>query len=596
MPNLPNYRRQAMGDVVPAMLEPGEFVINRNAVNALGVDNLEVLNESGGAHSAIDRLIASATLASALQKARPPHYQEGGQVRGYQQGDLVTGSEWKWWEEDLDKMTPEEYKEWDRKVNIDPQTGYDLSWQLEGIPDLSGEELQTLREAHRISPGVKGQEELPIMWGGPQHGASMFAPGGGYSEAYLSEVSGIPMEEMAIDTSRYEGPRDWKFRVSGPDKTFDVQAGDVARQYWGDRSFSYDDFLRYGGVALEGQRERVGVHSPREEQRMKFLQEAGMQGGGLAGYQQGVGGYRNGGPVKKKGIHIGNYQDGGEVGSAPTFGSKSLAFLDKQMDRLGIVPEERDVYTKNIYDWSRQVRNVESDNNPMAAAGTTSAKGVYQFTDASVDTGRNRMANLGFEDKFTSGISSNPQKWSDEQADSMFLANMFAQKGSDKYLSEIGRGDEKARQEAYYKFHHTNPDEATTSRVNKLMPYTAERSDMSGSVLGYQQGGAVEQLQYTEPQVQGNSLMGMSNDRRVMPVLPPDEYVMRQENGEMTMSRQQVPKLSTAYMAALGMETPLSKRQRNLLQRRALNPESMSPQLRGLLGKVLLQRLGNEPE
>ena len=89
MPNLPNYRRQAMGDVVPAMLEPGEFVINRNAVNALGVDNLEILNESGGAHSAIDELIASATVASALQNARPPHYQFGGQVRGYQEGGFI---------------------------------------------------------------------------------------------------------------------------------------------------------------------------------------------------------------------------------------------------------------------------------------------------------------------------------------------------------------------------------------------------------------------------------------------------------------------------------------------------------------------------
>jgi len=57
-----------------------------------------------------------------------------------------------------------------------------------------------------------------------------------------------------------------------------------------------------------------------------------------------------------------------------------------------------------------------------------------------------------------------------------------------------------------------------------------------------------------------------------------------------------VPKLSPAYMASFGMETPLSKRQRSLLQRRAINPESMSPQLHGLLGKVLLQRLENEPE
>jgi len=89
MPNLPNFRRQAMGDVVPAMLEPGEFVINRKAVNALGVDNLEVLNDAGGAHSAIDELIASATVANSLQNAKPPHFQQGGQVRGYQQGGKI---------------------------------------------------------------------------------------------------------------------------------------------------------------------------------------------------------------------------------------------------------------------------------------------------------------------------------------------------------------------------------------------------------------------------------------------------------------------------------------------------------------------------
>jgi hypothetical protein len=93
-----------------------------------------------------------------------------------------------------------------------------------------------------------------------------------------------------------------------------------------------------------------------------------------------------------------------------------------------------------------------------------------------------------------------------------------------------------------------------------------------------------------------DSLMGMSDDRRIIPPLPPDEYVMRQENGGMYMSKQQVPKLSPAYMVSFGMETPLSKRQRSLLQRRAINPESMSPQLHGLLGKVLLQRLENEPE
>ena len=123
-----------------------------------------------------------------------------------------------------------------------------------------------------------------------------------------------------------------------------------------------------------------------------------------------------------------------------------------------------------MYDFSQQVRNIESDNNPMAAAGTTSAKGVYQFTDDSVTTGLNRMKNMGYDNEFITGISSNPHEWSDEQADAMFLANTFAQSGSDSLLNLIGGGDMEARQNAYYKFHHTDPDVATRNRVNKLMP------------------------------------------------------------------------------------------------------------------------------
>ena len=46
------------------------------------------------------------------------------------------------------------------------------------------------------------------------------------------------------------------------------------------------------------------------------------------------------------------------------------------------------------------VRHIESDNNPKASAGTTSAKGVYQFTDASVHTAKQRMWNMGFEAEY----------------------------------------------------------------------------------------------------------------------------------------------------------------------------------------------------
>ena len=148
------------------------------------------------------------------------------------------------------------------------------------------------------------------------------------------------------------------------------------------------------------------------------------------------------------------------------FQGQALWFLTKERKRLDI---DSKCFFCNIYDWSRFVRHIESDNNPKASAGTTSAKGVYQFTDGSVQTAKNRMFNMGFEKEYIREISNNPHNWTDEQADSIFLANMFAQRGSDKLLVKIGDGDLDAMKHAYYKFHHTDPDIATRQRVDNII-------------------------------------------------------------------------------------------------------------------------------
>ena len=148
------------------------------------------------------------------------------------------------------------------------------------------------------------------------------------------------------------------------------------------------------------------------------------------------------------------------------FIGKALHFIQRQEIRLKIsgIP-----FCDNIYKWSVMVRMIESDNNPKASAGTTSAKGVYQFTDASVQTAKNRMVNMGFDKEDVREISNNPHEWTDEHADCMFLANMFAQRGSDKLLKKVGNLDLDAMKEAYYKFHHTDQYDATIKRVDKLM-------------------------------------------------------------------------------------------------------------------------------
>lgn len=148
------------------------------------------------------------------------------------------------------------------------------------------------------------------------------------------------------------------------------------------------------------------------------------------------------------------------------FKGQALYFLKKQASRLKVKGLS---FMENIYKWAMMVRHIESDNNPKASAGTTSAKGVYQFTDASVHTAKQRMWNMGFEAEYIRQIDNNPHEWTDEHADSMFLANMFAQKGSDALLKEIGKNNIDAMKTAYYKFHHTNPDEATKKRVDNII-------------------------------------------------------------------------------------------------------------------------------
>ena len=59
-----------MPDTVPAMLEPGEFVIRKDAAEKIGMDKLNMLNNADrleNGNSAIDELIALSTLSGSQQ-------------------------------------------------------------------------------------------------------------------------------------------------------------------------------------------------------------------------------------------------------------------------------------------------------------------------------------------------------------------------------------------------------------------------------------------------------------------------------------------------------------------------------------------------
>ena len=131
--------------------------------------------------------------------------------------------------------------------------------------------------------------------------------------------------------------------------------------------------------------------------------------------------------------------------------------------------------------------------NPSAQASTTTAAGVYQFTKDSIDTAKTRAINLGIDSGFVNLIPDDPTQWTDQEADVMFLANMFASivdpnnpnatKGQtyhglqgrpglvDSLLVEAFDVNPsiKAMEDLYYTIHHTKPDAATKSRAKKIL-------------------------------------------------------------------------------------------------------------------------------
>ena len=133
-------------------------------------------------------------------------------------------------------------------------------------------------------------------------------------------------------------------------------------------------------------------------------------------------------------------------------------------------------FTGNRSEFLDLIRKIESDNRIMATPKTTTAKGVYQFTDASVDTAKKRAINLGFDKATINLIPDNPQQWTDDEADIVALSNLFSQSKVkrgfvDELLMKAFSGDREAMQDAYYMLHHTNKKApGTQERVEEVMP------------------------------------------------------------------------------------------------------------------------------
>ena len=158
-------------------------------------------------------------------------------------------------------------------------------------------------------------------------------------------------------------------------------------------------------------------------------------------------------------------------------------YIARTIKRLGLPMQTYGAFQN----FSNKVAEIESNSNTKAKNKNTTATGAFQFVKGSVLPALNRMARFGdlepwaeeLRNEYLEGNITDEQHrklisgLSYKQQESMFLADIFEKTidrpgYGDYLLRKVAQGDVEAMKELYYKGHHTDPDEATIKRTNKI--------------------------------------------------------------------------------------------------------------------------------
>lgn len=137
--------------------------------------------------------------------------------------------------------------------------------------------------------------------------------------------------------------------------------------------------------------------------------------------------------------------------------------LDRVSKRLGID-------SMPLIDFAHKVAGMESDFNPYAKNPLSSAKGMYQLTDDSFVTAKNRLKNsVG---KVPERISKAKSIIDLSPADqrTLFFAHMTEDSGSDQRILDYLEGRDNGSQLYLFNHYKGTPDKATLKRMEKFFP------------------------------------------------------------------------------------------------------------------------------
>ena len=165
----------------------------------------------------------------------------------------------------------------------------------------------------------------------------------------------------------------------------------------------------------------------------------------------------------------------------------------QRLSRSGSV-SSYDAWSQDWEDLKSRFSAIESDDNPQASNSQSSAKGIYQITDDTVTTMKNRLrqqANrLDIDLSEVNALPDDPRRWPKAASDLLLAANIFEyggnptkanSQGSDAYLRSLGGPNSlSAKRDIYKNIHHTNVDAATVERMGMPQHFGAATEEESG--------------------------------------------------------------------------------------------------------------------
>ena len=159
--------------------------------------------------------------------------------------------------------------------------------------------------------------------------------------------------------------------------------------------------------------------------------------------------------------------------------TKMSQLVDWHLDRLEI--EDKASAKHNLLNvFMPTVLEMESSGNyqavniPQEGKEATTAKGGFQFVEGSVEPALNRLERRIGKQDWGEELREHKDasKLTEQQQQLLFMGDLLEKKGSDKYMKQVMAGDKQGSMDAYYKLHHTAPDEATINRAESIFGET----------------------------------------------------------------------------------------------------------------------------